>query len=68
MVCFLSFEYRKMYKLFYDVSRIATIEHRCVTHLYGSNAIQQSATFPIFILNFLKLKLQIVEDSENSLS
>ncbi len=31
--------------LFFGISGIATIKHRCVTHLYGSNAIQQVETF-----------------------
>ncbi len=30
---------------FFVTGGIATIKHRCVTHLYGSNAIQQVETF-----------------------
>ncbi len=26
---------------FFDTGGIATIKHRCVTHLYGSNAIER---------------------------
>ncbi len=30
---------------FLDINCCATIKHRCVTHLYCCNAIQQSETF-----------------------
>ncbi len=30
---------------FFETGGSATIEHRCVTHLYGRNAIQQVETF-----------------------
>ncbi len=40
--------------LFLGTNGSATIKHRCVTHLYGCNAIQQSETFMhMFILRIV---------------
>ncbi len=43
-----------MCNIFLGTGGITTIKHRCVTHLYGSNAIQQVETpMPGFILRIL---------------
>ena len=40
-----------MHRIFFVLNSIATIKHRCVTHLHGSNAIER------FLLNAQRLML-----------
>ncbi len=42
---FLFLARHKNVQCFLGISGSATIKHRCVTHLYGSNAIHQVETF-----------------------